>query len=104
MWRVPAFILAVSAAVWSAGAVVAAGLVAAAGAYIVARRTSSGSVRTADAATLFMELRENRKELIAEIGTLRTQVREGQDRERTQLQRIAVLENEVRRLGGHISD
>lgn len=69
---------------WQAVGVVTVAVATATGAYLVARRTASGSVNTSDAATLFEESRQIRIELRTEVAVLR--------------ERVAVVERENRDL------
>lgn len=104
MWRVVAFLLAAGAAVWSAGGVVAAGLVAAVGAYLVARRTTSGSITTSDALTLWKAAEQIRQELRDEVVARREEARTLREENARLLIRIADLEAEVDDLKGQVRD
>lgn len=96
MWWVGTLIIAAATGEWQAFGVVTAAGVTGTIAYLVARRANSGGVHTSDAATLFEESREIRRELRAEVSLLRGE--NASLRERT-----AVLEAENRDLRGRVN-
>jgi hypothetical protein len=96
-------------AIWlalSAGAqqVAGAAVIAAAATTFVARRLNSGSVRTADASTIFQAGETIRKELRDEVVELRGEVKVLRHENGELRDRVVLLEAEVARLGGVIDD
>lgn len=71
--------------------------VAAAATYLVAARQFSGRVRSTEATKLWDAATEMRREYIAQIGELRTEVREMRER-------VATLERERRQLLDEIAE
>lgn len=85
--------------------IIAAPIVTAIGAYVVAKRTTSGDIDTSDAATLWAESQAIRKELRDEIVSLRNEVKDLREKiqqlesERfVDKQKIEELVSQVRRL------
>jgi hypothetical protein len=99
VWRA-GVVLAITAAAWAFLGVVAAAIIGPTVSYFAARRNMSGNVKVVDAATMFMEMRENRNELIQEVHYLRGELREALERERVLRERVWALEREVSQLGG----
>lgn len=85
------------------GAITVAALTAT-GAYLVARRSTSGSVRTTDAATLWRAAERIREEQSLEIVALRERVAVLESALRTEIDKREQLEREVIRMRGTIDD
>lgn len=67
-------------------------------AWLVARRTTSGSIRTSEATILWNEAQEVRKELREENRVLKVRVKALEDENESKTDRIKALEHEVAEL------
>lgn len=96
---------------WTIASVIIVALISSASGYFIARRTTSGSIDTSDAATLWAESQAMRKELRDEVVSLRTELielrKELTDLEKEKIidhQKIQGLLNKIKKLEKHIKD